>query len=125
MTDPLQQSQSQLQSQDPAQSQVETDAERVKPAGALDYNAISGSLDDTQAADGSVKTEWGYLLNSLKDLGPSVLSEREQKARRILRDDGATYNIYAENGSPAPVGSSIQCLILLAVKIGGGLKRGC
>ena len=41
-------------------------------------------------------------LNSLRDLGPQVLQEREQKARRILRDDGATYNILdQEDGANA------------------------
>ncbi len=29
------------------------------------------------------------------------MREREQKARRILRDDGATYNIYSGDGSPS------------------------
>lgn len=40
------------------------------------------------------------MLGSLRDLGAEVLREREQKARRILRDDGATYNVYSGDGHP-------------------------
>jgi uncharacterized circularly permuted ATP-grasp superfamily protein/uncharacterized alpha-E superfamily protein len=85
------QTQTQSQTQSPGQS---------AQADPLEYQRISGLLDDACAEDGSVKPEWDYLLGSLRDLGPSVLREREQKARRILRDDGATYNIYGRDGSP-------------------------
>ncbi len=32
-------------------------------------------------------------------MGPAALRERHEKARRILRDDGATYNIYDQSGT--------------------------
>lgn len=41
------------------------------------------------------------MLGSLRELGGDVLREREQKTRRILRDDGATYNSYSGDGSPS------------------------
>jgi uncharacterized circularly permuted ATP-grasp superfamily protein/uncharacterized alpha-E superfamily protein len=69
----------------------------------LDYQAIPGLLDDTRLADGSVKPQWSYMLNSLRDLGADVLREREQKARRILRDDGATYNLYSQHQQPGGI----------------------
>jgi uncharacterized circularly permuted ATP-grasp superfamily protein/uncharacterized alpha-E superfamily protein len=37
------------------------------------------------------------LLTRLQALGPQALQERADKAKRILRDDGATYNVYSEN----------------------------
>ncbi|MCB1690359.1 MAG: circularly permuted type 2 ATP-grasp protein [Halioglobus sp.] len=40
------------------------------------------------------------MLGGLRDLGTVALQEREQKARRILRDDGATFNIYDGEGTP-------------------------
>ncbi len=69
----------------------------------LEYRSLSGlhELDEACAQDNSIKPQWGYLLNSLRDLGPEVLREREQKARRILRDDGATYNIYGREPAPS------------------------
>ncbi len=69
----------------------------------LEYRSLSGlhELDEACAQDNSIKPQWGYLLNSLRDLGSEVLREREQKARRILRDDGATYNIYGREPAPS------------------------
>jgi uncharacterized circularly permuted ATP-grasp superfamily protein/uncharacterized alpha-E superfamily protein len=87
-------------SPEPAQSQTQSQAQvtRIKP---LTYNCRPGLLDDACTEEGSVKPEWEYMLGSLRDLGAEVLREREQKARRILRDDGATYNIYSGDGGPS------------------------
>ena len=67
----------------------------------LEYESMEGLLDDVRAEDGSIKPQWRYLLSTLRDIGPEVMREREQKARRILRDDGATYNIYGNDGNPS------------------------
>lgn len=71
------------------------------PTEGLVYGPHPGLLDEARAADGSLKPGWDYLLSSIGDLGPEVMRKREQKARRILRDDGATYNIYGKPGSPS------------------------
>lgn len=67
----------------------------------LAYQGQPGLLDDARAADGSTKAEWAYLLDSLRNLGPDALRARQLKARRILRDDGASYTIFSEQGSPS------------------------
>ncbi len=59
---------------------------------------IDGLIEDAYR-NGEVKPEWRYLINSLEELGPAALRERHEKARRILRDDGATYNIYDQSGT--------------------------
>ena len=59
----------------------------------LQYSVPSGLLDDVHAADGSVKPQWQYLLSSFRDLGPQALEQREEKIQRILRDEGATFNL--------------------------------
>lgn len=79
------------------QSQVQTQVTSLKP---LAYESHPGLLDDVCTPQGIVKPEWDYVLGSLRDLGAEVLRERELKARRILRDDGATFNINSEDGSP-------------------------
>jgi uncharacterized circularly permuted ATP-grasp superfamily protein/uncharacterized alpha-E superfamily protein len=61
---------------------------------------VEGLLDDARDANGAIKPQWEYLLNSLRDLGPEAVAEREFKARRILRDDGANYNLYGEENQP-------------------------
>jgi uncharacterized circularly permuted ATP-grasp superfamily protein len=91
-------------SQPPGQSQTQAQSQ-TQPAAtdALEYRSLSGllELDEACGQDSSVKPQWGYLLNSLRDLGPKVLNERAQKVRRILRDDGATYNIYDSESNPS------------------------
>lgn len=39
------------------------------------------------------RSHWQYLLESVQSLGPDGLQDRYKKAARILRDDGATYNL--------------------------------
>jgi len=86
-------------SPEPGQSQAQSQSQ-VTPPKPLTYKSHSGLLDDACTTQGRVKPEWEYMLGSLHDLGAGVLREREQKVRRILRDDGATYNIYGGDGSP-------------------------
>ena len=83
----------------PALIQSQTQ-DAVVASGPLEYRVPAGLLDEVHAADGSVKPQWAYMLNSLRDLGPGVLREREDKVQRILRDDGATYNLYGQETSP-------------------------
>lgn len=93
---PIPQPQLQMQAQSQAQTQGQSQASQ-----SLNYNRPTpGIPDQVYSADGVIKPEWDYLLNSLNNLGASALKERQDKARRILRDDGVTYNIYAENASP-------------------------
>ena len=94
---PLPQPQLQMQAQTQAQSQNLG----PKTTHSLNYNRpAAGIPDQVYTPDGAIKPEWDYLLGSLNNLGASALKERQDKARRILRDDGVTYNIYAENASP-------------------------
>ena len=55
--------------------------------------------DESRNLDGSVRPAWRYLLDGLAALGAQGISERHEKARRILRDDGATYNVYSQEQS--------------------------
>jgi uncharacterized circularly permuted ATP-grasp superfamily protein/uncharacterized alpha-E superfamily protein len=86
---PLPQPQLQMQAQ--LQGQVKTTQE-------LKYKRPPVDISDQVYSDeGTIKPEWNYLLDSLNNLGVDTLKERQEKAKRILRDDGVTYNIYAEN----------------------------
>lgn len=66
----------------------------------LEYPQNNGIIDEVYDTQGNVKPEWQYLLQSISELGQHNLSERHNKARRILRDDGATYNIYDDATIP-------------------------
>jgi uncharacterized circularly permuted ATP-grasp superfamily protein/uncharacterized alpha-E superfamily protein len=43
---------------------------------------------------GKVRKHWRYLIGALQDMGPEVLQQRQRDAVRMLRSDGATYNVY-------------------------------
>lgn len=87
-------------SPEPTQAQAQSQTQ-VVPLLPLEYKSRSELLDDACTTDGNIKPEWEYMLGSLRDLGAEVLHEREQKARRILRDDGATFNSYSGEGGPS------------------------
>jgi uncharacterized circularly permuted ATP-grasp superfamily protein/uncharacterized alpha-E superfamily protein len=58
------------------------------------YNAPPGVFDEMCTATGEVRAHWRYLIDSLGAMGPEVLSQRQRDTVRMLRSDGATYNIY-------------------------------
>lgn len=88
-------SQSQNQSQNNASFSFQTMDER---SDSLLYQAAAGGLlDEALTPDGQMRDHWRYLLESLDGLGCQNLRDRQAKALRILRDDGATYNIYSDN----------------------------
>ncbi|MAQ99670.1 MAG: hypothetical protein CMI00_03935 [Oceanospirillaceae bacterium] len=69
----------------------------------LDYNVPGLAGDEVRGADGEIKPHWAYLLDSLKSITPEALDERQQKAMRLLRDDGASYNVYTDDINPARI----------------------
>lgn len=95
---PLPQPQLQMQAQSQGQTQSNNSTLSTP---SLNYNRPDANIpDQVHTPDGTIKPEWDYLLSSLNNLGSNTLKEREDKARRILRDDGVTYNIYAEKALP-------------------------
>ena len=78
------------------QSQTQT----INGFAPLNYTRGANLFDDAYAGDGSIKPHWAYLLDNVKQLGPEAFADRHAKALRILRDDGATYNIYGNNEAP-------------------------
>ncbi|MDO6565340.1 circularly permuted type 2 ATP-grasp protein [Amphritea sp. 1_MG-2023] len=69
---------------------METRAEE-SPDG-LHYQAVGSGYDEVYGSQADIQPHWQYLLDGLKTLGSQGIHERQQKAERILRDDGATYN---------------------------------
>lgn len=90
----------------------------------LRYQARPSQADDVFNADGEVQPHWRYLLNSLEALGPKAFKDRQQKAQRILRDDGATYNIYSEQNSPSRTWGLDLVPALISSEEWGGIEAG-
>lgn len=63
------------------------------------YALRPGQIDEAFEVNGEIKPHWSYLLDAMGQLDHSAFVSRESKARRILRDDGATYNVYSDPGA--------------------------
>ncbi len=60
------------------------------------YDTESGAYDEMRAPDGSVYPHWSYFMRALQGLGLEALQQRHREARRLLRENGVTYNIYGD-----------------------------
>ncbi len=89
---------------------------------ALQYLNTGAGYDEVYADQPQMQAHWQYLLAGLQSLGASGIRERQLKAERILRDDGATYNVGSSATSqtwqldPVPV--------LLESEEWGGIESG-
>ncbi len=58
---------------------------------------VSPSIyDEMCTTKGELRDHWRYLIDAFHTLGPSILEQRRRDAIRLLRDDGATYNVYGD-----------------------------
>ncbi|MGB5442027.1 MAG: circularly permuted type 2 ATP-grasp protein, partial [Gammaproteobacteria bacterium] len=60
------------------------------------YRSQPTGFDEMCTGQGKVRKHWRYLVGALDAMGPDVLRQRQQDSVRMLRSDGATYNIYAD-----------------------------
>ncbi len=60
----------------------------------MTYSPVMSSYDEMCLTTGSVRPHWGYLLHSLEKLGAQELLRRQLEAKRLLRENGVTYNVY-------------------------------
>ncbi|MFT2110151.1 circularly permuted type 2 ATP-grasp protein [Marinomonas sp. 2405UD68-3] len=83
------------------QSQINSLSESMECKSELSwYPRPEGTYDEAFTEDRIARPHWQSLVESIASLGTDGLSDRERRALRILRDDGATYNLAAEPMSP-------------------------
>ncbi|MGB5339408.1 MAG: circularly permuted type 2 ATP-grasp protein, partial [Gammaproteobacteria bacterium] len=58
------------------------------------YQEPPAGYDEMCTEAGKVRKHWRYVIDALDTMGPEVLQQRQQDTVRMLRSDGATYNIY-------------------------------
>jgi uncharacterized circularly permuted ATP-grasp superfamily protein/uncharacterized alpha-E superfamily protein len=61
---------------------------------AQDYQPLSGVYDEMCAASGELRPHWEYLIRACEALGAEELGRRWLEARRLLHENGVTYNVY-------------------------------
>jgi uncharacterized circularly permuted ATP-grasp superfamily protein/uncharacterized alpha-E superfamily protein len=67
------------------------------------YSAGAVSADEMIEPDGSLRPHWKMFVSQLDDLGPDELPRRWEQARRLIRENGITHNVYGDpNGLDRP-----------------------
>ena len=62
----------------------------------FDYDVLPGQHDELRAPDGGRRPHWESLVRALHDMGPAELSRRWEGARRLIHENGVTYNVYGD-----------------------------
>jgi uncharacterized circularly permuted ATP-grasp superfamily protein/uncharacterized alpha-E superfamily protein len=60
------------------------------------YRAPAGCYDELTGPDGGPRPHWRRLVERLGSWQPAELVERWEQARRLIRDNGVTYNVHGE-----------------------------
>src|SRR5690242_14922768 len=72
-------------------------ADETESGGLLrDYFPPAGVYDEMLVPQGAPRAHWFPLLHALGRLGPAELQSRSDTARRFLRENGVTYNLYGD-----------------------------
>jgi uncharacterized circularly permuted ATP-grasp superfamily protein/uncharacterized alpha-E superfamily protein len=58
------------------------------------YPYPQGVYDEMCHAPGAPRPHWDYLARCLEEMGPRELGRRAEETRRLLRENGVTYNVY-------------------------------
>ncbi len=67
--------------------------------GLPEYSTIPGRADEYLGPDGALRTRWRQVAAELSGLGPSGLLARRTELARLLRNEGATYNVTRDQES--------------------------
>jgi len=60
------------------------------------YQPIAGTIDEMLDSERQVRPQWRGLVHGLAALGPAMRARRWETARRLIRENGVTYNIYGD-----------------------------
>ena len=69
----------------------------------LAYLPPKGSFDEMVDAGGHLRPGWSPFLQAMQRLGKSGLEQRREQVRRLIRENGVTFNVYgAADGTDRP-----------------------
>jgi len=99
----------------------------VPPGLAAGYLPRVPALDEMVEPDGALRPHWRMFVSMLDDLGRPELTRRWEQARRIIRENGITHNVYGDpNGLDRPWNLDLIPLLMPAEQwrsIGQGLVQ--
>lgn len=65
------------------------------------YLPHTPATDELLEPDGSLRAHWRPFVNVMDDLGREEILARSDQARRILRENGVSHNVYGDSGGLA------------------------
>lgn len=69
----------------------------------LNYRPPTGSYDEMLDAQGHLRPGWSPFLEALQRIGKPGLEHRREQVRRLIRENGVTFNVYgAADGTDRP-----------------------
>ncbi len=77
-------------------SQAESAAAREKIASVSRYQSNPAFYDEMLASAEAIRPHWQPLMDSITAMGAEGLASRWQEGRRLLHDNGVTYNVYGD-----------------------------
>ena len=60
------------------------------------YHSPAGAYEEAFAASGVPRPHWERVVQMLDSLGVEELTRRWEQARRLIRENGVTYNVYGD-----------------------------
>jgi uncharacterized circularly permuted ATP-grasp superfamily protein len=95
---------------------VVSDSHTVRPWRLLDgYHAADGVYDEMVGADSRLRPHYEGFTRALEALGRVELASRWENAKRTLRDNGVTYNVYGDpQGMDRPWGLDFVPFLITA-----------
>ncbi|QOV91426.1 circularly permuted type 2 ATP-grasp protein [Humisphaera borealis] len=97
------------------------------PGFAAGYVPRTANADEMVEADGSLRPHWRMFVSMLDDMGRAEVTRRWEQARRIIRENGITHNVYGDpNGLDRPWNLDLIPLLMPADQwrtVGQGLTQ--
>jgi len=59
-----------------------------------DYHPAAGAYDEVYAGPGTFRPHWDTFIKQFDTLGEQELNRRWEQARRLIHENGVTYNVY-------------------------------
>jgi uncharacterized circularly permuted ATP-grasp superfamily protein/uncharacterized alpha-E superfamily protein len=60
------------------------------------YRPVPGIPDEMIERDGALSPHWRPFVSQMDDIGPDELPRRWEQARRLIRENGITHNVYGD-----------------------------
>jgi len=68
----------------------------IPPRALWRYESTPGHYDELIANNGEMRGAWKPLVSALEAMGPEELQRRWEKGRRLIHENGVTYNVYGD-----------------------------